>query len=131
MTDNLGFFFGPGRPFSLIGPLGSIEGGARLRPDVPGAALFLLSPALVGADESLPSVPSTGAALGVAFDSDDLSVGSGGATEGDGSALVGVADDLDDGGATSEGKQARRLAERLRVTILLFLLPALDAMLRR
>ena len=90
MTYNLGFFFGPGRPRSLIGPVGSIVGGARFRPGAATPPLRRLS-AFGGASEllSVPSPATSG--TGVAFDSDDFSAISGGGSEGEGSTRGGVA----------------------------------------
>ena len=87
-TDNLGFFFGPGRPRSLMGPFGSIEGGARLRPVTALPPRLRLS-TLGGASE-LPSVVSAVGGTGVALDSDDLSLTSGGGADGEGSTVLGI-----------------------------------------
>lgn len=91
-THSLGFFLGPGRPRSRGGALGSIDGGARLRPVAVAPPLFLLPSALGGASEfgSAASVP---AGTGVAFESEDLSASSGSCTDGDASFLMdGTAD---------------------------------------
>lgn len=76
-TYNLGFFFGPGRPFSFAGPLGSMLGGARLRPATCAPPRFFL-PSILGGASELLSVPSAVAGTGVALDSEGLSAESGG-----------------------------------------------------
>ncbi len=101
--------------------MGSIEGGARLRPVIVPPPRRLLLSVLGGAREfgSVSSLVVDG--MGVELDSDDFSVLSGGCIDGDGSGLMtlGVA------GLTSAGKAASLSGERRITTNLLFLL-ALD-----
>ena len=114
-TYSLGFFFGPGLPRSRGGPLGSIAGGARLRPVTVPPPRFRLPSTLGGGASELVSFSSFAFdGIGVEFDSDDLSALSGGWIDGEGSALM--------RGWTSAGNWASRSAERRSVTILLFLL---------
>lgn len=115
-TYSLGFFFGPGLARSRCGPLGSIAGGARLRPLTVPPPLLLLS-TFGGASEleSASSLLVDGS--GVELDSDDFSADSGGWTDGDGSGLMGA----DEVGLTSEGHCASSSGESRSVTILLFL----------
>ena len=56
---------------------------------------------------------------GVEFDSDDLSMDSGGWTEGEGSGLIDE-DDLGFAAGTSAGNRSSRSGERFKTTILLF-----------
>lgn len=113
-TDNLGFFLGPGRPRSLGGALGSIAGGALLRPVALAPPLFRLPSTLGGGANELGSCSSLAVdGRGVEFDSDVLSALSGGWTEGEGSGLTAA--------GTSAGNLLRASADRCRMTILLFL----------
>lgn len=93
-TYSLGFFLGPGRPRSLGGAFGSIEGGARLRPDGFAPRFLLLSAGGGGGANELG--PLAAADAGVELESDDFSI-SGGCTDGDASFLMVVAGVLVDG----------------------------------
>jgi len=117
-TYSLGFFFGPGRPLSLIGPFGSIEGGARFRPFAAGPPLLRLLSTLGGASELWSAASLLAEGTGVAFDSDVFPVDSGGCIDGVVSIFGGCADGL---GVTSEGKRDRCSGERRNVIIRLFL----------
>lgn len=115
-TYSLGFFFGPGLPLSLIGPFGSMLGGALFLPLTPPAAApprFLRPSTLGGGASALAS------GMGVEFDSDVLSaadVVSG--TEGEALVVGGGREGL---GVESDGKSARSLAGRWRVMVSDFL----------
>lgn len=125
-THNLGFFFGPGLPRSLGGTLGSMEGGARFRPETPPAPPLFLLPSTLGGASVLPSPSSLPAAgTGVALDSDVLSARLGG-IDGDASGLsddtVGFAAGL------ACGKRASKSGERRSVITLLFFADLDDAL---
>ena len=99
--------------------MGSIEGGALLRPDTPPAPPRFLRPSTLGGAKVLPSPSSLPAAgMGVALDSEVLSTELGGGIDGEGSALgaaiVGLL------GGLSCGKRARRSDGRRSVITLLF-----------
>jgi hypothetical protein len=117
-TYSLGFFFGPGRPRSLMGPFGSMDGGARFLPLTWPPPRFRLSPALGGASELLSVTSVVVGGMGVELDSDDFSAGSGACMEGVGSALGGVVDDL---GVLSDGYCESWSGDRRRTTTRLFL----------
>jgi len=118
VTHNLGFFFGPGRLLSRIGPFGSMEGGARFRPVTPAPPLLRRSP--LGGASVLVSVPSvTVGGIGVPFESDALSADSVGGSEGDG---VGLAMGAGGGlGAMLDGKRASMSGEMRSFITRLFL----------
>lgn len=100
-----------------MGALGSMDGGALLRPVTAAPPLFFL-PSILGGASELGSVPSTVAGgMGVALESDVLSAASDGCADGDASALM--ACDLVDGLAA--GYRARMSGDRCSITILLFL----------
>lgn len=123
-SGSLGFFFGPGLPFSLGGAFGSITGGALLRPATAPPPLLRLPSILGGgAREFVSGVSAPVAGIGVETDSSDLSPGegTGGAMEGVTSVVgsVGVEEDSfrDEGLETS---LASASGATLRVTILVF-----------
>ncbi len=118
VTHNLGFFFGPGRLRSRIGPFGSMEGGARFLPVTPAPPLLRRSP--FGGASVLASVPSvTVGGIGVPFESDALSADSVGGTDGDG---VGLAMGAGGGfGVMVDGKRASMSGESRSVITRLFL----------
>jgi hypothetical protein len=117
-TYSLGFFFGPGRPRSLIGPFGSIDGGARFLPLT--AAPPLLRRSTLGGARLLLSIPSMFiGGTGVPFDSLVFSTNSGGCTDGEGS----MRDGGDGLGEESDGHAARRSEEMRSVTTRLFFAP--------
>lgn len=116
-THSLGFFLGPGRPLSFMGALGSMDGGARLRPDAAAPPLFLLPSVLGGASvlASAGSLPAGG--MGVALEADSLSAASEGGIDGEASSLTIVGD----GRLSSDGKRDRASGATCRVTSRLFL----------
>lgn len=87
-TYSLGFFLGPGRPRSLGGALGSMDGGARLRPVPDAPPLLRFASALPGGAKVSASATSVPFGTGVAFESDDLSACSDGCADGEGSFLI-------------------------------------------
>lgn len=102
--------------------MGSIDGGARLRPLTAAPPLFFLLSPLGGASEfgSAGSLAVDG--LGVAFESDDLSA-SGSCMAGEGSFLMDDVDcclDVDDGDDSVENCDSS-LGDRCRVMIRDFL----------
>lgn len=100
-----------------MGALGSIDGGALLRPVTAAPPLFFL-PSILGGARELESTPSPLAGgMGVALDSDVLSAGSDGCADGEASALMacGLVDGL------AAGNCARLSGGRCSITILLFL----------
>lgn len=115
-----GFFFGPGRPRSRGGALGSMDGGARLRPATAAPPLFRLPSTLGGARE-LASAESPWVGTGVAFDSDDFSFVSGGWSDGEGSFLMGAATAGGAVGVESDGHSRSSLPGIFSVTVKLFL----------
>lgn len=123
-SGSRGFFLGPGRPRSLGGALGSMDGGARLRP-VPGAPLLRFASALLGGARVSASATSVPFGTGVAFESDDLSACSDGCADGEGSFLIdGTAEARASGEAVSDGQLESWLDGMRSDTIRLFL-PAL------
>ena len=117
-TYSLGFFFGPGRPRSRGGALGSIDGGARFRP-VPDAPPLFRLPSALGGASVLGSTASVPLGTGVAFESDDFSAVSDGCADGDGSFLMdGIAEAL---GGLSDGHFVSWLDGIRSDTIRLFL----------
>lgn len=116
-THNLGFFFGPGLPLSLIGALGSMDGGALLRPVTAAPPLFFLPSTLGGASELGSAASVLVGGMGVALESDVLSTVSDGCADGDASALMACGL----GGGVAAGYCARLSGDRRSVTILLFL----------
>ena len=97
-----------------------MAGGARFRPVAVPFPFFLPLASTFGGANELASVSSLAFdGMGVELDSDDLSAGSGGWTEGDASSLI-FADELR---STSAGNCASASGDRRSVTILLFLAP--------
>lgn len=124
-THNLGFFFGPGLALSLGGASGSMAGGARFLPDALPAGRFFLFSAPGGASE-LPSVSSLAlGGIGVELASDDLSAGSGGCTDGEGSALMDAEREMEG----VAGKRESLSAVMCNTMILLFFAPLAVALM--
>lgn len=111
-THSLGFFLGPGLPRSRMGALGSMDGGALLRPVTAAPPLFFRPSILGGASELGSAASLVVGGIGVALESEALSTTSC-CTDGDGSAC-GFADGL------AAGYRARLSGDRRSVTILLF-----------
>jgi len=121
MTYNLGFFLGPGLPLSLGGALGSMIGGALLRPATAAPPLFFLPSTLGGGTREFGSgVSALAAGTGVALDSDDLSAGEGAGctTEGVGADCPWEEVDADGFRGDVCGNRSSASGVRWRVTIL-------------
>lgn len=111
-THNLGFFLGPGLPLSLGGALGSMTGGALLRPAAEAPPLLRLPSILGGGASELGSgVSAPVAGTGVEFDSSDFSPG-----EGTGGAMEGVCSWLLVVGVDEEGLREAALGETMRAS---------------
>lgn len=125
-THSLGFFLGPGLPFSLGGAFGSITGGALFRPATAPPPLLRLPSILGGGASELGSgVSAPVAGTGVEVDSSDLSPGegAGGAIEGVCSGMLVVVVGVDDEGlrdAASDTIRERASGATLRVTMRVF-----------
>ena len=121
---SLGFFFGPGRPRSFGGASGSIAGGARLRPVPAEPPFFFLPSPCSGALELVSTLSISTGGTDAPFESDDLSVESGGGADGDGSVLMGLVEG-DLVVVEFDGNCERASAVRWRIIIRLFFPPLL------